>query len=375
MKAAPLSDEMDWRIASTFERHGLRGTAGFLNVNDLLDRVGPLHASRLPSLIWTLAYRLNLYKISELEAIIMRQDLVLVRGVRGTIHYLSLDAARAMSLASRHSRMPAVYRRLRRSGLNLKSVRRLESEIFDLLLVGSRTASEIVSDIARARSRVAPGTIFAVIRKLWEDGRIVGRPVFRAGRWRISYTFWTDEPPIRLESTQHAVDRVVYNYIRQFSPVSFGDIECWTGIGRTEIKRALHTLLAFAKISSIELKDNILFILNSSDRPSTRDAKCPAVRLLAYEDTTLKGYWQTRWRFADFQTLRKVICKNGEIFPCLTIDGIVRARWQFQSEDVKIEWFMAPKDDEVAFCAKEVARAKEIAFEFRPFTPIPRCRG
>ncbi|MDP2313810.1 MAG: winged helix DNA-binding domain-containing protein [Pseudomonadota bacterium] len=344
--AFPLSRVREFNFADHHVAPGFQGTEVVQVARALIG----LHSARLPTPYMSLASRLPSFLPQMLrERQYETRTLVKLRCMRRTLHTVPLDLAPIVHRATLDLRMMDLRARLRGLGATSKALERTAMRIREIMDTGAQPASTIVLRTVE-RQRGTAGDVAAVLlarlslKYLWEMGELTYHN--RASHWAREERWFESTsvayPSLRLNELDEVEARrkLVSAYIDRFGPVTERDIVWWSGLRVVDVRTAIRDLAdELAVVSVTGLHDSCYMSLRSLARLDT--FKPPArqwVRFLAYEDPSLKGYFESRARYLSPDHVALAFNSIGEVLPCVMIGGELVGRWSWDSTARRVRW-------------------------------------
>jgi hypothetical protein len=154
------------------------------------------------------------------------------------------------------------------------------------------------------------------------------------GTWRSNlYEYaalaeWLPNVALESVSSQEARIWLVRRYLSAFGPVTFEDVQWWTGFSKGKVQEALRSLGAELVTVSIEsLGDQYLMLDGDWQRLANRaPPEGPYAFLLPSLDPYIMGY-RDRRRFLDEEHRGKVFDRAGNAVPTVWVNGRVVGAW------------------------------------------------
>jgi hypothetical protein len=338
-----------WEVPPAVERgyiatrHGWGRPTAPPGIPELAAAMCGLHAARLPTPYVTLAARLRGFTVPQLRAGLgPGGGLVKLRCMRRTLHIVPAAFAPIPHVATRRLRLGAVAASARRDGIDTARLEAAGKTVMTLLADGPLPARDLERRLVTGDSLVTTEGRFPplaltvarhAVRWMWEAGRITCRNT-AASLHREIREFGlagTAYPGLDLNAADVdvAVRKLVAHYLAAFGPASVSDLLWWSGLTRKEIDPALAAL--DRDLIRIRLAgDPTLLLLPAACEDALRGAeRLPAdhLRLLAFEDPTLKGYFTTRARYVDPAHQTAAFNSIGEVHAAITLAGRVVGTW------------------------------------------------
>lgn len=133
-----------------------------------------------------------------------------------------------------------------------------------------------------------------------------------------------------------AIEQLIERYIKCFGPVSKSDICWWSGLSKGKVDKALDKVKE--NISWLSVKENGELLCIFKDEvlkiKQNTDILLGDCKFMAYEDTTLKAYYSTRYFYAD--NPKQYFNQIGEIYATIFLDGKAIGIWSLDVKKNKI---------------------------------------
>jgi hypothetical protein len=345
--------ELRWRM----HRHGLAGPS--LDLDRLARRHVGLHAARQLTPWMTLHSRLPGVPATELRRALRERELLRIRCMRRTLHLLPVDLAAIAHTATRRQRLAPCALAGQRLGLTRARGRALQASV-RTALDGGPMAYETLLDVVAAWAAKYGGAWATdrarqTIKTMWEDGELL---------------LGDDSPSLHhehrtFELTEHALgsgalDRdvgtaitaLLEHYLQAYGPVAPRDFAWWSGIALSDAGPAWESLADDLVRVTVDGIDGDLVAIGSTvaellDGDWQARPALP-IRVLAYEDPSLKGYFVTRGRYIDDTARDRLFNTIGEARASVLVDGRVAAVWHWnrarQRADVDLLRPMRPNE-------------------------------
>ena len=363
-----------------------------------------LHATSPTSPYLSLWARVPDFQRQKLEdALYEQRELVRVHCMRMTVHAVSSDEVPffLQAYVERHTRAEfrgweplLVQAGMCQEGEAEVLLKKLHGQVLDVLTErGPSTARQISQAVPELKTKIRHDVgrpyegEFSIGSRIMLTMSVLGLLV-RArprGTWRSNlyeYAALSDWlPDIDLESVtpQEAQTWLVHRYLAAFGPVTFGDVQWWTGFSKGETEEALGDLERAAVEVAIEgLGDGYLMLADDVQR--LRDfgqPDVPYVLLLPGLDPYIMGY-RDRPRFLAPEHRTKVFDRAGNAMPTVWVNGRVVGAWgQRKDGSVIYSVFEPVGETERALLEDEAQRLEGfLGGEFLPSrtaTPFTRA--
>lgn len=325
--------------AAIANRHGWGPQPGPADLTALATAHAGLHAARLLTPYVTAHTRLPEFRADDLRhALSPHGTLVKVRCVRRTLHLWPHDHAADAHTATLRLRLGATLATARRHGLNRNDLERTGAQCQEGLAGGPLAYRDLQDRMLKAHSLPAVEAVRLGIKWAWESGQITCRNT-SPSLHREQREFALIEhahPTARLThpDTTAATTRLIRHYLHAYAPASTADLLWWTGLSRAEITPALAALRpAITPVRVEGLSGDLLTLTEDIDHiRAAPPLPADHVRLLAFEDPSLKGYFATRDRYRDAAHHTHVFNPIGEARAVITLAGRVVGTWNWDKK-------------------------------------------
>jgi hypothetical protein len=364
-KSENLKLKLDDYLQFLFSKHHVIPGSYASTFEEVINSVVGVHSARLSTPYIAFRARINNIVPADYRAATYSSNrLIKLRCMRKTLHTVTQELAPIVHTATLALRTSEIQTHLIRNGFSQKETSDLLKQIIKLL-GQPETHSQFLILIKNCIELYRPhlslsrkNTVARLLLKwLWESGQICY--INQAKHWareirlygNIHYLY----PNLNLNgiSRTSAVRELVSRYIRAFEPVSEKDIAWWTGIRMSEIRIALKSMQEELSLVTLEGVADDLFITieGINNYLHFNNLKLPSswCAFLAYEDPTLKGYFNTRGRYVDQTHYNKLFNQIGEVRPSIVINGRVVGIWAWnaKSERISIKLFRALSVEEI----------------------------
>lgn len=328
-------------------------TLGILEVSDAL--IG-LHSARLPTPYVSLHSRIDGIKTTDLyQELFVKKKLIKLRCMRKTLHSVSFELAPIVHKATLSLRLREIQLFYEKNGISQNDLGELKSLIIKEVKKCPRSRDYLVQNLQNLVQSTGLGSVQSlpkmVIKELWESGQLCY--INGSKHWGRETRFYghtrTEYPGLDLESYNEdsAQTELVLRHIKQFGPVSLKDISWWSGLKVSKIRSIISShshLLALVQLNGIKcyfFEEEILNLLNGEYE------KGNSLYLLAYEDSSLKGYYETRFRYVDSKNYEKLFNSIGEARASIVLDGQVIGIWNWNRKQEVIEYEIFDKKNAI----------------------------
>ena len=278
-----------------------------------------------------LAARLPGYRTDELERLLLDRKAIGLRTLRGSAFLIPVDLLSVVVPATRAKNVRAFGGYVRK--ILVTDTYETWAHRIDELLAGGEALTKV-----EIKERLDPsdGDLRAlnfVVSQMATESRLVG--LRRFSSWRsaqIAYTRWRDwlpEVDVETPDPGDARRELARMYFRSFGPATIDDFAWWSGLTKTQARRAVEE-------GAIPASGEAMFGLE-------REVSSPAgVRLLPIWDT-LFVTWRDRSRIIPDALLPFVYDSSGNATSVVLVDGVVAGVWSLGGDD-DLEILAAPFD-------------------------------
>lgn len=325
-------------------KHGLMDAYKFNGIEESVTNLLGLHSARLSTPFVALIIRGKRFRPSQLiDELYINHKLIKLRCMRKTLHTVTLDLAPIVHQATKSLRITECISFYRKNNLDKRLITQLRENVIKVLIGSSLSSKQIIQKINVAKT-VNPNIVRIVIKHLWEEGILCY--INNSDTWnkeRRVYSITKNRYPyLDLDSisVEDAQDLLIYKHIQCYGPVNEKDISWWSGLPLTVIRRGIRKFQV--SISSIYVSGlENTFYISSDDLDDLLDFKFQHnwIKLLAYEDPLLKGYFSSRERYICSDNYDKLFNRIGEARASILKNGVVIGVWEWDKRKQKIKIF------------------------------------
>jgi hypothetical protein len=264
--------------------------------------------------------------------------------MRRTLHLVPPDLAPVVHAATLSQRLGPCHLAIKRSGISQDTLKSLRSAVrarLDADEVAYRTLQHgVVVTSPRSIRRRTDAVVLArlIIKTMWEEGELVVGDSSPSLHHEHRTFALTANAVSSLDLNQltpaQAIARLLALYLDGYGPASVRDFHWWSGVGLTQGFSAWQSLedqLVRVRIAGrpddelLALDRNVSQLLEGQ----WEDRVTATAQVLAYEDPSLKGYFGSRWRYANLDQLPRLFNSIGEARASVMIQGRIVAIWHW----------------------------------------------
>ena len=326
-----------------------------------------LHSARLITPFSTLNTRLDNFNPEELlSETFIKNNLIKLRCMRTTLHTVNLDMAPIVHQSTKKIRNTVCLGLLKKLNLANSTIINIEELIKNLLEENELNSKEIESNLL-IKNNINIYATRTIIKKLWEDGVIcyLNKSTYWGAEERIYALTEKRYPTLLLDSISEtdALRKLIHIYIKQYGPVTEQDIVWWTGLPITLIRKSLEFLKKELCILHINEIKSSFFLLNEDIEALTKTEKQSDhtnIKLLAYEDPFLKGYFESRSRYVSEKNYYQLFNPIGEARSSIIKNGMIVGLWNWNKKNNAVEMKLFEKFSKDDFKILDIELSKTI---------------
>lgn len=323
------------------------------SISEVAHNLCGLHAARLPSPFAIAHARLDNFDTIDLrDQLYQTNQLIKLRCMRTTLHVLPLEIAPIFHQATLDIRLQKcllVYKRLQ---IDTNIIDKLKKKIIELIYQEPISAENIIrtfvsqpKELKHLNQGEWKEFIKTIIKHLWEEGTICYINV--SSSWDTEsrlYAYTKNQyPNLNLKSIDQtqAIKLLIRYHIENFGPVSIKDIAWWSGLTLRTVDKAIEDLKNEITTCCIRGYGNVVFYILKKDLNDLRkcNIKGPEwVSLLAHEDSSLKGYFESRWRYVKEENYDRLFNQIGEARACIMANGVIIGLWYWHKINKQISY-------------------------------------
>ncbi|UUF16752.1 MULTISPECIES: DNA glycosylase AlkZ-like family protein [Flavobacterium] len=314
------------------------------NIFNVVNSLIGLHSARLITPFSTLNTRLDDFNPEELiSETFTKNNLIKLRCMRTTLHTVNLDMAPIVHQSTKKIRNTICLGLLKKLNLTSSTVLYTEELIKSILQENELSSKEIENHLF-IKKNININVTRAIIKKLWEDGIIcyLNKSTYWGTEKRIYALTEKRYPTLFLEgiSETDSLKKLIRIYIKQYGPVTEQDIVWWTGLPVSLIRKSLEHLKKELYIIHIKEIKSPFFLLDEdleTLKETENQSDFTNIKLLAYEDPFLKGYFESRLRYVSEKNYSALFNPIGEARSSIIKNGMIVGLWKWNKKSNTVE--------------------------------------
>jgi hypothetical protein len=313
-----------------------------------------LHSARLPTPFVTLHTRVNDFDVNDfIHDTYVSRKLIKLRCMRKTLHTVPLEMAPIVHQATLRIREALCHRVYRKFDVTKKDIDQLREAVIEQVIEKPMKSDAILKEIALKYKETQnifdtrdtwKKIVRTVIKHLWEQGVLCY--INSSGQWgkEIRLYGYTKKlyPALNLQniSPYEAQKKLVKQHIAQYGPVTKQDIYWWSGLRKTVVNKCIQEIkddIVPVKIGGFNatfymLERNVDQLIGHEKKN-----KDDWLVLLAREDPSLKGYYESRGRYIEDQYYNVLFNKIGEARSSIMLNGEVIGIWNWDKKEKRVK--------------------------------------
>ena len=315
-----------------------------------------LHSARIMTPYTTLCSRLKDYKPQMLTSQLYEdKKLIKMRCMRTTLHIVPFDIASVLHMATLNLRLADCKLFFRKNAISIEQVEDMEDDLINFINL-PKTSGEIeeaiLEKIEFVETDLKKECAKKILKYFWEIGTLCYVNFAKnwekeERRYAVTKQFYSDID-LKQYDIRKAQELLVLEYIKKFGPATIKDLSWWRGLSlkvvREIIERNKCSITRF-KVNGFETEFYILAEeVQKLEEYKLYDSEW--VTLLAYEDPSLKGYYESRYRYVDKRYYNLLFNQIGEVRASILCNGKAIGIWEWDKKNKKIEleYFFNPNE-------------------------------
>ena len=289
-----------------------------------------------------------------------RFGLLRVRSVRKTLHtYTVQDAAIAHAATKRYRIRDALTVASRHTTARIRNV---IGALARETLLGQESELKHLTARLHAHPRLRKQSLAAIrttLKLMWESGDlvIINQPMrWNQERRLVRDAVHSGEAELfnRLCETE-AERMLIERYLMAYGPASLRDATWWSGLSNGRVLRAIDQLPNIVRYRDSESGIQVFAISSELDAlihlSHLNRSRPDRLHFLGHEDSLLKAYFETRFRYVGTRDYSATFNSIGEVRPTVVRGGLVVGVWKWCSatNEVKVDVLPSTRTSEKAY--------------------------
>lgn len=329
-----------------------------------------LHSARIMTPYTTLCSRLTDYTPEMLTSqLYEKRELIKLRCMRTTLHIVPRDIAGILHMATLKLRTAECLLFFKRNSLSMNYIDSFRDIIREYVGTPKKSADieKQLAKILTVGDDIKNVCAKKVLKYFWELGDLCYVNIAQNWEREDRRYALTEKYYVNLElnnlTSEEAQKLLVYYYIKRFGPATVKDFAWWSGLSaKTMTEYITENENLF---SSVYFEDcDMEFFVLTEEYDNLTGYRCVDfdwVTLLAYEDPSLKGYYESRFRYVDKAFYSLLFNQIGEVRAGILHNGKAIGVWTWdkRQKKIQIEYF-----SEVDKCVQRKVNAIKDKYEF-----------
>lgn len=337
-----------------FTKHNIIPGTQVKNIEEVSRNHLGLHSARIMTPYTTLCSRIEKFGTKMLmQELYENRKLIKLRCMRTTLHIVPFDIAPIVHKATLPIRIAEPELFFKRNNIDKQFIGDmqdyLEAEI------DYPVAPDIIESLIKKRLNIGDEELSKksakmILKYMWEIGSLCY--VNDATSWEKEerkygvckkYYSNLDLSQYTIKSAQQ---KLIYEYVDKFGPVTLKDIGWWTGLGTRLTQEVINKdKTRYIKCSLGE--STVDFYMSEKGYEALEKFKNPElewIALLAYEDPSLKGYFESRYRYVQEKNYNLLFNQIGEVRASIIYNGQAVGIWVWnkKNKNVEVKYFDKP---------------------------------
>lgn len=369
----------------TLKKHNILPGTQLDSIEDVARNHLGLHSARIMTPYTTLCSRLNIYTPEMLTSQLYEEKkLIKMRCMRTTLHMVPFDIASILHMSTLNLRLSECKLFFRKNSILLEQVEDLEKELIEFVnepKLGNEIEEKILGKLSFIEKNLKKECAKKILKYFWEKG--VFCYVNYANNWEkedrryaVTKNFYPNAE-LEMFDVRKAQELLVLEYISKFGPATIKDLSWWSGLSIKTIRDVLgcyrDTIINFT-INDFEDEFYIL-VTEFQKLEEYKRIETEWVTLLAYEDPSLKGYYESRFRYVDKKNYNLLFNQIGEVRASILCNGKAIGIWEWDKKNkcINLNYFSCPNKQ----VKRKVEQIKEqyenILYANRQITLFDNC--
>lgn len=378
---------MDIKIINeyTFMKHNILPGTQLDNIEDVARNHLGLHSARIMTPYTTLCSRLNIYNPEMLTTQLYKvKKLIKMRCMRTTLHMAPFDIASVLHMSTLDLRLSDCISFFKKNDISLNYVENIKDELIDFVnepMSNNKIETKISEKLCFVPNDIKKDCAKKILKYYWEKGLFcyvnsTDNWEKEDRRYAVTKKFY---PNVELEkfSISEAQELLVLEYISKFGPATIKDLSWWSGLSITIIRNVIDCHKGILTKFTINDYDDEFYILEQEfetlEKYKSIDTEW--VTLLAYEDPSLKGYYESRYRYVDDENYNLLFNQIGEVRASIICNGKAIGIWEWDKKKKCINFnFFSNQSKQVKIKVNKIKEQYEnMLYPNRQFTLFDNC--
>ncbi len=252
---------------------------------DVVAHLGAVQAQDYLGALWAVGLRMKQATEADVERALAEREIVRTWPLRGTLHFVAAADARWMTDLLAPKQAKAATTRQLQFGIDGAVIMRARRVVEKHLEGGRRlTRPQLYAVLDRAKISTRMGRGLQLVWRLAHDGLICFGP--REGKQQTFVLLHEWVPDTRALPRDEALGELAARYFTGHGPAALGDFAWWSGLTRTEARRAIE--IAGARVVAETIAGEPSW--SGRDAPALAPAAATRLHLLPPFDEFLVGY-------------------------------------------------------------------------------------
>lgn len=350
-----------------FMKHNILPGTQKNSITDVARNHLGLHSARIMTPYTTLCSRLNEYTpIMLTSQLYTERNLIKMRCMRTTLHMVPFDIASILHMATLDLRLADCKLFFNKNSIPLDYVIQFKEILIDFVdspKTGDEIEASILENVNSIDENIRKEFAKKVLKYFWEVGLLCYTNSAESWekedrKYALTEKFYPDVDLNQLDIAT-AQEKLILEYIDKFGPATIKDIAWWSGLSikniRDIIKKNADSIKGF-KVNNSD-SEFYISILEYPKLKKFRSLDIEWVTLLAYEDPSLKGYYESRFRYVDGEYYNLLFNQIGEVRASIICKGKSIGIWEWNKKNklIDLNYFDIPNSQ----IKKEVKKIKE----------------
>ncbi len=334
-----------------YAKHNILPDYQAKDISEVANNLIGIHSARIQTPCIALYSRISHYNTTMLwDTLFKDRKLIKLRCMRQTLHIVPFNLAPIVHQATLKIRLAKCLLEYKKMNVDMSYTALIKKVIIEIVKEMPLSSMEIFNRVCEESTyektlniESIKALVKIVIKELWESGIICY--IDNNKRWdqesRVYGYTKKIYPELDLNlNPKSALKELVYYHIERFGPVTIKDISWWSGISICHIKESIKEITN--NIVSVSVDGyNYEYLMIKDDVENLLKFKIdnkPWASLLAYEDSSLKGYFESRLRYINARDYDKLFNQIGEARASILLNGMVIGIWRWNKKIKKIIW-------------------------------------